>query len=159
MASDEYDALIRAARQRAYDLYEGVKTPHRSCGIALAETFGLPTAPYQALRKGGITGCGECGAIVAGRLILGQLLGDPDPTGPTTASLEAAMADYDAIWRARLDRRSAPGESIICNSLVGQFEEFMGDGRKGFCTNIAAMVAEAVAEVALRHGGTIQVSR
>ena len=41
-------------------------------GICLAETFNLPTAPYQALRRGGITGEGECGAIKAGELILGQ---------------------------------------------------------------------------------------
>ena len=75
---------IDAARQTAHWLYEGVETPHRSCGIALAETFGLPTEPYQAFRKGGITGEGPCGAIQAGMVILGQILGDPDPTGAVT---------------------------------------------------------------------------
>ena len=68
-------ALIAAARRKAHILYEGVLTPHRSCGIALAETFGLPSRPYQALRRGGITGEGDCGSIRAGELVLGELLG------------------------------------------------------------------------------------
>ena len=55
-----------------------MEVPHRSCGIALAETFNLATTPYQCLRNGGITGKGECGAIKAGELILGEYLGDPD---------------------------------------------------------------------------------
>ena len=69
--SDQERERIDAARQKAFTLYEGKTVPHRSCGIALAETFGLGTAPYQALRKGGITGAGECGAIKAGELVLG----------------------------------------------------------------------------------------
>jgi predicted DNA binding protein len=55
-------ALIAAAREKAYILYQGRQVPHRSCGIALAETFGLATPAYQSLRRGGITGCGACGA-------------------------------------------------------------------------------------------------
>ena len=46
-------AYVTAARDKAFVLYEGVRTPHRSCGIALAETFGLATPAYQALRRGG----------------------------------------------------------------------------------------------------------
>ena len=72
---------VAAARTRAFVLYEGVQVRHRSCGIALAETFGLPTPAYQALRRGGITGAGTCGALRAGEQVLGELLGDPDPTG------------------------------------------------------------------------------
>ena len=94
VVSPEDDALVERARWKAFGLYEGVRTPHRSCGIAIAETFGLPTASYQSLRRGGITGAGECGAIVAGRLVLGELLGDPDPNGPVTAALRAAMVEY-----------------------------------------------------------------
>ena len=71
------DALVERAREHTRYLYDGVETPHRSCGISLAETFGRATPPYQSLRKGGITGCGECGAIKAGELILGEILGDP----------------------------------------------------------------------------------
>ena len=52
----EEQAYVAAARAKADVLYAGVATPHRSCGIALAETFGLPTPAYQALRRGGITG-------------------------------------------------------------------------------------------------------
>ena len=38
--SDDERAYVAAARDVAYTLYEGVRTPPRSCGIALAETFG-----------------------------------------------------------------------------------------------------------------------
>jgi hypothetical protein len=37
--------------------------------FALAETFGLPGTSYQALRRGGLTGEGPCGAIAAGMLV------------------------------------------------------------------------------------------
>ena len=70
-ADDKKKKLIEAARRKVFILYEGKRTPHRSCGICLAETFNLPTQPYQALRRGGITGEGQCGAIKAGELILG----------------------------------------------------------------------------------------
>src|SRR5438093_9700474 len=83
-------AYIAAARDKAFILYEGVRMPHRSCGIALAETFSLPSRSYQALRRGGITGKGACGAIRAGEQVLGELLGDPDPGGGATAELRAA---------------------------------------------------------------------
>ena len=82
-------------------------TPHRSCGIALAATFGRPTAPYQSLRRGGITGDGPCGAIVAGQLLLGELFGDPDPTGPVTATLREAMGALPGRDRAAADRAGA----------------------------------------------------
>src|SRR5260370_12494851 len=91
LAADEL-AYIAAARDKAYVLYEGVRVPHRSCGIAIAETFSLATPPYQALRRGGITGKGSCGAIRAGEQVLGELLGDPDPTGPVTPSLRSAVS-------------------------------------------------------------------
>lgn len=150
--------LIEAAREKCFILYEGKRTPHRSCGIALAETFGLPSAPYQSLRKGGLTGCGECGAIMAGRLLLGQFFGDPDPTGGVTPTLRAAMDDYEARWRQRVDRGDAPGESIVCNTLTGQFAEFRGLERARFCTNLATEVATVCAEVILAHGGTFEIT-
>ena len=66
------DPRIEEARRAAFVLYrEGVRTPHRSCGIALAETFGLATATYQAFRRGGFSGAGPCGAIQAGLFIPG----------------------------------------------------------------------------------------
>jgi len=145
-------ALVQRTRDKARVLYEGVLTPHRSCGIALAETFGRPSAAYQSLRRGGILGTGECGAIVAGRLLLGELLGDPDPTGPVTPALRAAMSDFEALWRVRVSRREAPGDTIICNTLTGQFVEFRSAERHGFCTDLATEVATCVAEVLLAHG-------
>src|SRR6187401_1398647 len=87
-------AYVAAARDTAFVLYEGTRTPHRSCGIALAETFGLPTPAYQALRRGGITGKGTCGAIRAGEQVLGELLGDPSPTGGVTPELRSAESWY-----------------------------------------------------------------
>ena len=74
--TEEERAYVARARDAAYVLYEGIRTPHRSCGIAIAETFGLPTRPYQALRKGGITGTGTCGAMRAGEQALGEILGE-----------------------------------------------------------------------------------
>jgi hypothetical protein len=85
---------IAAARDKAFVLYEGTRTPHRSCGIALAETFNLPTPAYQSLRRGGITGKGSCGAIRAGEQVLGELLGDPSPTGFVTFELREAVSWY-----------------------------------------------------------------
>src|SRR5687767_4207090 len=90
LSADEV-TYIASARDRAYVLYEGIRVPHRSCGIAIAETFGLPTQAYQALRRGGITGAGTCGALRAGEQVLGELLGDPDPTGAVTDALRAAI--------------------------------------------------------------------
>lgn len=151
------------ARQTAFVLYEGKVTPHRSCGIALAETFNLPTGAYQSLRRGGITGEGECGAYKAGELVLGQLLGDPSPTGMVTPQLKAAMLHYQAAAREKLalggqdgSRRSEAAArslplaqvpwDIRCNTLTAQHGDFMGEPRKAFCTTLAADVAKLVAE-------------
>lgn len=140
-------AFIAAARDKARILYEGVRTPHRSCGIAIAETFGRPSEAYQSLRRGGILGTGECGAIVAGRLVLGELLGDPDPTGQVTPALREGMERYEARWRDRIDRGAAPGDDIVCNTLTGPFPIFRSPERHAFCTDLATEVATAVAEV------------
>src|SRR5215470_1580472 len=146
LTPDEAD-FIRAARDKAFVLYEGVRTPHRSCGIALAETFGLPTPAYQALRRGGITGEGSCGAIRAGEQVLGELLGDPDPTGAVTPALRDAVAWYQAAWHRTL---MAEQPDIICNHLVRPHGEFTGPARKAFCTNLAADVAALTAEALCR---------
>ena len=151
--------LVARAREKAFVLYEGRRVPHRSCGIALAETFNLATSPYQSLRRGGITGAGECGAIKAGELVLGEYLGDPDPTGAVTPDLRAAAEAYHAAWRERVDR--GPGGasgSIICNDLTAPHGDFLGAERKAFCTNIAATVAEIVAEILLKAGARFEVT-
>ena len=140
-------AYVQAARSRAFVLYEGVRTPHRSCGIALAETFGLPTPAYQALRRGGITGKGACGAIRAGEQVLGELLGDPSPTGAVTPALRDAVTWYQAAWHARL----VPTQpDIVCDNLVRPHGDFLGPARKAFCTNLAAAVAALTAEALCR---------
>lgn len=150
---------VRAAERKAELLYAGVVTPHRSCGIAMAETFGLATPPYQALRRGGITGCGECGVVVSGRLVLGQWFGDPDPTGAVTDALRAALTEYEARWRGRVDRGAAgaAGDPVVCNDLTRPFSAFASPERASFCTSLAARVAGLVAETIVRNGGTVEI--
>lgn len=155
--TDEQRALVRKAREKAFLLYEGRATPHRSCGIALAETFGLRTRPYQALRRGGITGEGECGAIKAGELVLGELLGDPDPTGAVTEALRRSLTRYQRIVRERVDLGKVR-DSIVCNDLTGQFASFQSAERLTFCTNIAAVVAECVAESLIEAGFAFDIA-
>lgn len=145
----EEAAYVAAARDKAFVLYEGVRTPHRSCGIALAETFGLPTPAYQALRRGGITGTGTCGAIRAGEQVLGELLGDPDPTGVVTPALRAAVTWYQAAWPRRLFADPIAPD-VVCDALVRPHGEFTGAARKAFCTNLAADVAALTAEALCR---------
>jgi hypothetical protein len=151
------DPRIEAARRTAFVLYEGVRTPHRSCGIALAETFGLPTATYQAFRRGGFLGDGPCGAIQAGLFVLGELLGDPDPTGATTDEARAAAADYGRRWREVLFPGEKTPDIPVCDHLVAPHGEFHGPARTRFCNHLVAEVAALVAEVALRHGADISV--
>ncbi len=139
----EREQYIAEARERAFLLYEGKRTPHRSCGIALAETFGLPTRSYQALRRGGLTGEGTCGAVHAGVLVLGELLGDPDPTGAPSALLRQAIP----LYRSRMVMRLTDSPERSCNDRVASFSDFQGPERKEYCTSLAATVAEVVAEV------------
>jgi len=146
LTADEV-SYIAAARDKAFILYEGTRTPHRSCGIALAETFGLPTPAYQALRRGGITGKGDCGAIRAGEQVIGELHGDPSTIGVVTPELREAVTWYQAAWHKRLmpDR-----PDIICDNLVRPHGEFTGAARKAFCTNLASEVAALTAEALCR---------
>ncbi|PRQ08873.1 C-GCAxxG-C-C family protein [Enhygromyxa salina] len=137
-------------RSKALLLYAGERTPHRSCGIALAESFDRPSAAYQSLRRGGITGHGQCGAIVAGQLLLGEFLGDPDPTGTVTAPLRAAMNRYLERVESELDR--GPSPTLICNDMVAPHGEFMGGDRHRFCTAVVGQVAQLVDELLREHG-------
>ena len=145
--SPDEQAYVASAREKAFTLYEGVQVPHRSCGIAIAETFGVPSRPYQALRRGGITGKGTCGAIRAGEQVLGELLGDPDPVGAVTPELRAAVTWFQDAWLTRL---RANNPDIICDHLVRPHGDFAGPARKAFCTNIAADVAALTAEALCR---------
>jgi hypothetical protein len=150
LSADEA-AYVAAARAKAFILYEGVRTPHRSCGIAIAETFTLPTRPYQVLRRGGITGKGACGAIRAGEHVLGELLGDPAPTGAVTPVLRDAVAWFQDAWVERIfGRPRGDNPDIVCDHLVRPHGDFMGPARKAFCTNIAADVAALAAEALCR---------
>jgi hypothetical protein len=132
-------------RSKALLLYAGEQTPHRSCGIALAEAFDRPTAAYQSLRRGGITGQGSCGAVVAGQLLLGEFLGDPDPLGAVTPQLRAAMIRYLERVETELDR--GPSPTLICNDMVAPHGDFMGSTRHQFCTAVVGQVAQLVDEL------------
>lgn len=151
--TEEERQLVLAIGQLVYLRYEGKIVPHRSCGVAMAETFGLPHAPYQALRRGGVMGIGECGVILAGRLMLGEIFGDPDPSGPVTETLRTAMREYEERWPSAISRGRAPGDSIVCNVLTSQFSSFASPERASFCAELARVVGALVAEVIVRNGG------
>lgn len=148
-------ALIARAREKAFVLYEGTRVAHRSCGIALAETLGLPTRPYSALRRGGLTGTGICGAIKGGELVLGELLGDPDPAGPVPDAMRAAILWYRRELARRLDRGGMP--DVACDALTGRFGDFQGAERKRFCTHLVAGATEILAEALVRFGGRFEI--
>ena len=79
--------------------------------------------------------------------MLGELLGDPDPTGAVTPALREAIAWFQDAWLARL-RGGNP--DIVCDHLVRPHGDFAGAARKAFCTNIAADVAALTAEALCR---------
>ncbi len=137
-------------RSRALALYEGETEPHHSCGIALARAFGRSTPPYQALRRGGIDGEGQCGAVLAGQLILGELLGDPDPTAPVTPQLRSAMTRYRDRSRNELDRGSSP--DLVCRNLTAPLGAFSGPDRHRFCAKMVGQAAQLVDEELRRAG-------
>ena len=149
----EQEAIVHAAQRHARWLYEGRDTGHHSCGIAIASTAGVPTPPYQSLRKGGLFGAGPCGAVMAGRLVLGELLGDPDPTGSVTPRLREAMQFYDGQLAGRIDRKGV--DSWMCADLTAPHGDFTGPTRALFCTAIAGDVAALVIETLLRAGVSI----
>ena len=158
--SPEEQDLIDRIRDKTFILYEGKRVPHRSCGIALAETFNLSTAPYQSLRRGGIT---EIEAMIN----VAESFPRPNPTGMVTDTLREAVNAYKAEWKSRVDRGpSATGSAgdlvqtvdIICNHLTEPLGDFMGPARQEFCTNIAAQVAEIVAEILVRAGVELAVT-
>lgn len=148
--TDAENTLVAEARDKAHILYRGEKVSHRSCGIALAETFSLATPAYQALRRGGITGEGVCGSIRAGEQVLGELLGDPDPAGAVTDSLSRAINWYQRQVPLRIDPIQSP--DYVCNSLTRQHGDFSGDKRKSFCTELTAEIAALTTEALLRFG-------
>lgn len=150
MTADE-QALVARIREVAHLLYEGEQVAHRSCGVALAETFGLNPRPYLMLRRGGLTGEGRCGAMQAGELVLGELLSDDDPTAPASDTLRAAVATYRRLCDDRLDRGAE--RLVTCNDLLARLAVPFGSReRRDYCTGLAAGVAEIVAEVLLAHG-------
>lgn len=144
---------VGAARARADLLYRGEAVAHRSCGIAIAETFGLPTASYQSLRRGGLTGHGTCGALQAGLLVLGELLGDPDPAGPPSPALKAAAVAYRAALSSTVP--GTPEDS--CNTRTSAFPDFAAPARARHCTDLAATAAAAAAGILWDHGRIVPI--
>ena len=147
------EGYVAAARARAELLYLGEQVAHRSCGIALAETFGVPSRSYQALRKGGLTGEGACGALQAGVLVLGELLGDPEPTGGPTAALKEGVVKYRA---AVANQVSGPVDAS-CNTRTAPFPEFGGRPRLLACTALAVTAAGEVAGVLWDLGRAVSI--
>lgn len=149
-AAAEQAQVWAAARARL--LYDGSQVAHRSCGVAIAETFGAERRPYVGLRRGGLDGQGTCGAIGAGVLLLGEVFGADDPASPSTPALVAAVERYHALWR---ERTGLGGRSVICNDLTAPLGPFQGPARHGFCTDLAATVAGCVAQVLVESGAEV----
>ena len=81
-------------------------------------------------------------------MLLGELLGDPDPTAAVTEELRAAMDWYQEQIPLRFDRGSAP--DYVCNHLTAPLGDFMGTERKQFCTTLTSEVAALTLEAVLR---------
>lgn len=141
------DAKVKQVARR---LYEGKECPQHSCGICLAMTFGCNPNAYKSLRKGGITGEGECGALKAGEMILGEYLGDPSPAGPITENLQAAVAEYRKAVREKI--APAGGAYSSCSSLTGKFADSTGKERKEFCAGLVTATAEILAGILAKYG-------
>jgi len=141
------DAKITQVARR---LYEGKECPHHSCGICLAVTFGCNPSAYKSLRKGGITGEGECGALKAGEMVLGEYLGDPSPTGPVTDDLKEAVTEYRQTVQAKIN--PAGGSYATCNRLTGKFADFTGDERKEFCSRLVSDLSGILAGILAKYG-------
>ena len=92
----------------------------------------------------GFAGEGECGAVRAGEQILGEILGDPDPTGAVTPSLRAAVGVYRDRIRAELPRGGSA--DLVCNHLTAPFPDFASPERAAFCAGLAERVALLVAD-------------
>jgi hypothetical protein len=88
--------------------------------------------------------------VVAGQLLLGELLGDPDPRGAVTPQLKAAMGRYLDEVNARVDRGTS--ETLVCNDLTAQYGDFHGPARHAACTRLVAEVAQIVDEVLREQG-------
>lgn len=146
--SQQERGLILSARERAATLYRGETVEHHSCGATLAVVFGVSPRPYQSLRRGGITGERFCGSIRGGELLLGELLGDPEPTGSVTPALREAITWYQEQIPERFDRGQSP--DYICNNLTAPRGDFHGPERTGFCTDLTAEVAALTLEAILR---------
>jgi hypothetical protein len=137
---------IKATARR---LYEGKEVPHHSCGICMAVTFGCAPKSYQSLRKGGINGEGECGAIKGGEMVIGEYLGDPNPTGAVTDALRAGIAAYRQMLA---ESGYSKPEQIACNELVKGYPDFLSDERKAFCADLVVDICQMVAAVLEDHG-------
>lgn len=141
------------AAERAHALYDGTLVPHRSCGVAIAETFGVAAGPYVGLRKGGLTGCATCGAVQAGTLVLGEKLTTDGAVGPAAPALVRAAGRYDSAWRDRLGVE--PHDAALCRELTADFEDFASPARHAHCTRVASLVAESVAQALNEEGVTV----
>ncbi len=151
---DDRDAYVAAARACAERLYLGDEVAHRSCGIALAVTFGLRHEPYQSLRRGGLLGLGPCGALQAGVLVLGELLGDPDPAGPPTPALREAVGRY----RAELEASAGGSFDASCNERTAAFPQFASRPRLEHCATLAGAAAAGIAGVLHDLGRSVPIA-
>ena len=82
-------------------------------------------------------------------MVLGEYLGDPNPTGAMTDALKNGMAHYR---RLLAEAGLAPLAIITCDHLVQNYPDFMGDDRKAFCADLVVKVTEMVEQVLEEQG-------
>ena len=124
----EQEQVVAAAAQTAEALYAGQQVAHRSCGVAVAQTFGCNAKPYAVLRRGGLTGEQTCGAVRAGEMVLSEMLAPEDPAGALPPELTAAIAHFRELCHTRL--ASGLSGVFVCNELVADFGDFQQPERK-----------------------------
>lgn len=140
--TDMSSQRILQAREISRAYYTSQFGAHYSCGITIGMTFGLDPKSYRSLRKGGILGFSECGALKAGEMVLGEFLGDPDPAGPVPERLLEAVTEY----RQRLaDAGYEPYGS--CHTFTSRFAAFDSEERRSSCADLVEFVAGTVADI------------
>ena len=146
---DQAQQLIEQLIQRAHDLYGGERLTKRGSGVTIAETFGRRVTAYHGLSRGGFNGEGECGATIAGRLILAEFLGNSDPKEINDGTAVEAITRYQGEIQRRIQGRGST--DFICNSLIAAYEDYNDPQRLKFCCQLVCEVTRILAEILIDY--------
>ena len=146
---DSAQQLIEQLVQRAHDLYCGERLTKRASGVAIAETFGRRVTAYHGLSHGGFNGDGECGAIIAGRLVLAEFLGNSDPKEIKEGILVEAVLRYQQQIARRVQGRGST--DFVCSSLIAAYDDYSDPERLHFCCRLVSEVSRILAEILIDY--------